>query len=136
MKKGQPGRIAYIGKVDRVTYSSEVIVFGQSYWSEQLRLYTKDTIVTVTYDPEDASTSTPKRGGERITTPTTPSFLASRSLSVLNVAFATACAGSCLRFTTRVQGKSEDEPAPPGRLFDQSFVSQLSGARKEARVCD
>ena len=57
MEKGQPGRIAYIGKVDRVTYSSEVIVFGQLYSSEQLRLYTKDTIVTVTYDPEDASTS-------------------------------------------------------------------------------
>ena len=63
MEKGKPGRISYIGKVDGVTYSSEGMVFGQSYSSEKLRLYTKDTIVTVTYDPEDASTSTVDPGG-------------------------------------------------------------------------
>lgn len=59
---GPPGRIEYIYAVDGVTYSSDVIVFGQSYSSEHFRLYTKDTRVTVTYDPEDASTSTLEPG--------------------------------------------------------------------------
>jgi len=59
---GPPGRIEYIYKVDGVTYSSDVIVFGQSYSSEHYRRYTKDTTVTVTYDPEDASTSTLEPG--------------------------------------------------------------------------
>jgi len=59
---GPPGRIEYIYKVDGVTYTSDVIVFGQSYSTEHFRLYTKDTIVTVTYDPEDASTATLEPG--------------------------------------------------------------------------
>ena len=54
---GPPGRIEYMYKVDGVIYSSDVIVFGEGYLSEHFGIYTKDTIVTVTYDPEDASTS-------------------------------------------------------------------------------
>ena len=51
----RPGYIKYVYRVDGVTYSSDVIVFGQHYTHDHFQRYPVGKAVTVTYDPNDVT---------------------------------------------------------------------------------